>query len=147
MLCVAVFRYAGIERRVAGTDSRLQGLAFYSTNVETAHVVTGNEGLAFFKELAAKDNFVFDTTTDWDKLNDIDLKQYQVILWVNDFPHTEAQRAGFQKYMEHGGRLAGVAYRRLQRRVDQVAVVRGFPGWSSVLHEQLAGATREIDRR
>lgn len=83
-------------------------LAFYSTNVEPDHVKTGNEGLAFFRGVAAKDGFVFDTTTDWDKLNDNDLKPYQVILWVNDFPHTAAQRAAFERYMEHGGGWLGL---------------------------------------
>lgn len=87
--------------------SAFRALAFYSTNVEPAHVQTGNEGLAFFKELAIKENFVFDTTTDWDKLNDKDLKPYQVILWINDFPHTAAQRGAFEKYMEHGGGWLG----------------------------------------
>lgn len=85
-----------------------RALAFYSTNVEPDHVRTGNEGLAFFRELAAKDNFVFDTTTDWDKLNDGDLKPYQVILWMNDFPHTAAQRAAFERYMEHNGAWLGL---------------------------------------
>jgi uncharacterized protein len=87
---------------------QFRALAFYSTNVELAHVRTGNEGLAFFRDLAAKDNFVFDTTTDWDKLNDDDLKSYQLILWINDFPHTPAQRAAFEKYMEHGGGWLGL---------------------------------------
>ena len=45
-------------------------LAFYSTNVEPDHVHVANDALALLQELAAKDNFVFDTTTDWDKLND-----------------------------------------------------------------------------
>jgi len=88
-----------------------RALAFYSTNVEPDHVRTGNEALAFFRDLAAKDNFVFDTTTDWDKLNDNDLKSYQVILWINDFPHTAGQRTAFEKYMEHGGGWLGLACR------------------------------------
>jgi uncharacterized protein len=85
-----------------------RALAFYSTNVEPDHVRTGNEGLSFFRDLAAKENFVFDTTTDWNKLNEKDLKPYQVILWINDFPHTAAQRAAFEKYMEHGGGWLGL---------------------------------------
>jgi len=85
-----------------------RALAFYSTNVEPDHVRTGNEGLAFFRDLAAKNNFVFDATTDWDKLNDADLKPYQVILWINDFPHSEAQRAAFERYMQHGGGWLGL---------------------------------------
>jgi type 1 glutamine amidotransferase len=85
-----------------------RALAFYSTNVEPDHVRTGNEGLAFFRDLAAKNNFVFDATTDWDKLNDADLKPYPVILWINDFPHSEAQRAAFERYMQHGGGWLGL---------------------------------------
>jgi hypothetical protein len=51
-------------------------LAFYSTNVEPDHVHVANDALVFFKALVAKDNFVFDATTDWDKLNARDLKPY-----------------------------------------------------------------------
>ncbi|HTZ49416.1 MAG TPA: ThuA domain-containing protein [Verrucomicrobiae bacterium] len=91
-----------------GQTPEFRALAFYSTNVEPDHVRTGNEGLAFFRELAAKENFAFDTTTDWDKLNDTDLKSYQVILWINDFPHTATQRAAFENYMEHGGGWLGL---------------------------------------
>ena len=87
-----VWLLVGASVALAQTPA-FRALAFYSTNVEPDHVRTGNEGLAFFRDLAAKDNFVFDTTTDWDKLNDPDLKRYQVILWINDFPHTAAQRA------------------------------------------------------
>jgi uncharacterized protein len=82
-------------------------LAFYSTTVEPDHVHVANDALAFFKELAAKDNFVFESTTDWDKLNEKDLKPYQVIIWLNDFPHAPTQRAAFQNYMEHGGAWLG----------------------------------------
>jgi type 1 glutamine amidotransferase len=89
-------------------EPAFKALAFYSTNVEPDHVHTGNDALAFFRELAAKDNFVFDTTTDWDKLNEKDLKPYQVILWLNDFPHTPEQRAAFEKYIEDGGAWLGL---------------------------------------
>jgi type 1 glutamine amidotransferase len=92
----------------AAKEPAFKALAFYSTNVEPDHVRAGNDALAFFREMAAKDDFVFDTTADWDKLNDKDLKPYQVILWLNDFPHTPEQRAAFEKYMEHGGAWLGL---------------------------------------
>jgi uncharacterized protein len=83
-------------------------LVFYSTNVEPDHVRTANDALVFFRVLAAKNNFVLDTTTDWDRLNEKDLKPYQEIFWLNDFPHTPEQRAAFQNYMEHGGGWLGL---------------------------------------
>ena len=85
----------------------LKFLAFYSTNVESDHVKTANDAITFYRELAAKNNFVFDVTTDWNKLNDNDLKPYRLVLWLNDFPKTPQQRAAFESYMEHGGRWVG----------------------------------------
>lgn len=82
-------------------------LAFYSTDVEPDHVKTAKDALAFYAELAAKHNFKLDVTTDWNKLNENDLKPYRLILWLNNFPQTPAQRVAFEKYMEHGGSWIG----------------------------------------
>jgi type 1 glutamine amidotransferase len=82
-------------------------LAFYSTDVEPDHVKTAKDALAFYSDLAAKHNFQLDTTTDWNKLNENDLKPYRLILWLNNFPQTPEQRAAFEKYMEHGGGWIG----------------------------------------
>ncbi|HUE44569.1 MAG TPA: ThuA domain-containing protein [Candidatus Sulfotelmatobacter sp.] len=84
-----------------------KALAFYSTDVEPDHVKTAKDALAFDQELAAKNNFVLDTTTDWTRLNENDLKPYRMILWLNNFPQTPEQRAAFQKYMENGGGWIG----------------------------------------
>src|SRR5580704_4332788 len=89
------------------TRARFQVLAFYSTDVESDHVKTANDALDFYRGLAAKNNFVFDATTDWGKLNDKDLKLYNLILWLNEFPKNAEQRAAFEKYMEHGGGWIG----------------------------------------
>jgi hypothetical protein len=53
-------------------------LAFYSTDVEGDHVKTANDAIAFYRDLAAKNNFVFDLTTDWNKLDDNALKPYKL---------------------------------------------------------------------
>ena len=106
-LCVAVMALF-IWNAAAAKEPAFKALAFYSTSVEPDHVRAGNDALAFFRELGAEDNFVFDSTTDWDKLNDKDLKPYRVILWLNDYPHTPGQRAAFEKYMEHGGGWLGL---------------------------------------
>jgi type 1 glutamine amidotransferase len=88
-------------------DPAFKVLAFYSTDVEPDHVKTAKDALVFYRELAAKRNFILDTTTDWTKLNENDLKPYRLILWLNNFPQTPEQRAAFEKYMEHGGGWIG----------------------------------------
>src|SRR5580658_4764186 len=69
-------------------ESAFKVLAFYSTGVEPDHVHTANDALAFYQALAAKNNFTFDSTTDWNKLNENALKPYRLILWLNNFPQT-----------------------------------------------------------
>jgi uncharacterized protein len=82
-------------------------LAFYSTDVELDHVKTAKDALAFYSDRATKENFILDTTTDWTKLNENDLKPYRLILWLNNFPQTPDQRAACEKYMEDGGGWIG----------------------------------------
>lgn len=82
-------------------------IAFYSTNVEPDHVAFAQDAIAFFNNAASKDNFQFDTTTNWDDLNDAKLRDYQVVLWLNEFPHNAAERVAFEKYMTNGGAWLG----------------------------------------
>jgi uncharacterized protein len=82
-------------------------LAFYSPHAEYDHVVFAEQAIQFFQDAARRDHFDFETTTNWDVLTSESLKQYQVVLWLNDSPHSEAQRASFQQYMSHGGGWLG----------------------------------------
>jgi uncharacterized protein len=86
---------------------RFKALAFYSTKVEGDHVLFANSALKFFSELAAKDNFTFDSTTNWDDLNASNLSKYQLVVWLNDQPPKQEQRRAFQDYMEKGGAWLG----------------------------------------
>jgi len=57
--------------------------------------------------MAAKDDFVFDTTTNWKNLNEAYLKNYQLVIWLDDFPQNAVQRQSFEHYMENGGGWLG----------------------------------------
>jgi uncharacterized protein len=82
-------------------------LAFYSTNVEGDHVDFALQAVKFFAVAAKRDNFQFLSTTNWDDLNPERLKGVQVVMWLNDSPHTARQREAFEQYMEKGGRWFG----------------------------------------
>ncbi|MFZ0816438.1 MAG: ThuA domain-containing protein [Candidatus Sulfotelmatobacter sp.] len=86
---------------------RFKVLAFYSTNVEPDHVQFAETALKFFAARAGSDNFTFDSTTDWERMNDAYLKAYQVVVWLNNSPTNEEQRRSFQRYMENGGAWLG----------------------------------------
>jgi hypothetical protein len=69
----------------APTQPKFRTLAFYSTIVESDHVDFARDCIGFYTKLAAEQNFVFEATTDWKKLNPDNLKNYQVVMWINDF--------------------------------------------------------------
>src|ERR1043165_7474396 len=82
-------------------------LAFYSKTVESDHVDFAKKLRSFMNDVSDERNFTFDVTADWTNLNDTLLNNYQVVMWINDFPHTDAQRKSFQKFMEKGGGWIG----------------------------------------
>src|SRR5580658_3745928 len=82
-------------------------LAFYTDKGEQDHIDFAKQALPFFEGLARKDNFEFQATTRWEDLNAENLKNFQVILWLNDFTHTAEQRKVFEDYMKGGGGWLG----------------------------------------
>jgi len=87
--------------------ARFRVLAFYSETVEHDHVDFAHQEIAFYTEAAKREHYSFDTTKDWNDLNADKLAKYQLVVWLDDFPHTAAQRSAFEQYMEHGGGWLG----------------------------------------
>ena len=111
-LCPALLLCCG----VAGCGVALHGqaapksfrvLGLYSEHVEPDHVAFAHEANAFYAAAAVRDNFTYEASTDWDLLSTASLDRYQVVIWLDDAPHTAAQQAGFRRYMEHGGGWLG----------------------------------------
>ena len=82
-------------------------LALYSTNVEADHVDFAYDAIKFYSKMAAEKGFAFDTTSNWERLNDVNLKDYKVVIWLNEFPHNEVERRSFERYMTNGGAWLG----------------------------------------
>lgn len=103
LLCAAVLSgpHAGAER--AGVNV----LAFYSANWDAAHIAFARDANTWFPEHAAENGFTYTSTTDWNRLTNLDPAQYQVVVFLDDQPHSAGQFAGFQRYMEAGGGFFG----------------------------------------
>ncbi len=86
---------------------RFKVLAFYSNRVEPDHVAFAKDAIAFFKELTEGDGFVFDTTSNMDDLSSPKIRNYQLLMMINDFPESASQRKAFENYMETGGGWMG----------------------------------------
>jgi len=57
--------------------------------------------------MAAKYNFTYEATTNWNQLNADFLSHYQAVLFLDTRPDAPAQRKAFEDYMEHGGAWMG----------------------------------------
>ena len=86
---------------------RFKVAAFYSTRGEMDHINFARDALYFFDLIAGQQDFTFDATTDWTNLNDNYLANYNIILWLNDAPQTDEQRAAFERYINRGGAWIG----------------------------------------
>ena len=86
---------------------RFSAIAFFTGKKDDAHISFLREAVRWFPEQAAKNNFVFDTTSNWRNLNSDFLARYQVVIFLDTRPEDSAQRAAFQSYMEHGGAWMG----------------------------------------
>jgi uncharacterized protein len=91
----------------SGQNSGFRALAFYSGNTESDHVDFAKDAVKFLSQLAANEHFSLETTTKWDDLNDEQLKNYQLVIWLNESPSKNEQRRAFERYMEHGGAWLG----------------------------------------
>ncbi len=108
-LCLAMllFAPAAFAQAGAGQPDRPQKvLLFFSLTVEADHVLFATGALKFFAEAADKHAFRLDATTNWADMNDENLKQYNLIVWLNSIPPS-AQHDAFQHYMENGGAWLG----------------------------------------
>jgi uncharacterized protein len=105
LCCLAALALTGASALSQPRPFRV--IAFYSTHVEQDHVDFALRAIPFFEAMAARDHFTFRTTTNWDEMNPAILKEYQVVLWLDDGPSTAAQRTAFADYMEHGGGWMG----------------------------------------
>ncbi len=86
---------------------RFKVLAFYSQHTEPDHVEFGEEAIRFLSGLAKKDHFTLQTTTNFEDLSRASLKQYQLVIWLNDRPSSPREREGFAQYMDSGGGWLG----------------------------------------
>jgi uncharacterized protein len=105
-LVLTALMYLAVLTAQAQTP-RFRTLAFYSETVEQDHVDFAHQAIKFYSDIAQRDGFEFVATKDWSSLNAQNLADYQVVLWLNDQPHTPEQRAAFEQYMTHGGGWLG----------------------------------------
>jgi uncharacterized protein len=91
----------------ASEHPAFHALAFYTTQGEQDHIDFALGALRFYGDFAKKGHFTLTSTTNWDDMSAEKLKDVQLVIWLNDYPHTPEQRKVFEDYMAHGGAWLG----------------------------------------
>jgi hypothetical protein len=82
-------------------------IAFYTAKEDPAHISFVHEANRWFPAMAAKYHFTYDSTNNWNNLNDSFLQHYQVVIFLDTRPDSLPQRTAFEKYMNNGGAWMG----------------------------------------
>jgi uncharacterized protein len=110
---VRTLLFAFIIPHVHGADAavepppRFRVVAFYTGKNDLAHLSFVREANPWFSEIARKNHFTYEATTDWTNLNAAFLARYDVVLFLDTRPEAPAQREAFRRYMEQGGAWMG----------------------------------------
>jgi hypothetical protein len=108
LLLAVVLLISGLtSTAVAKVQATFNVLAFYSGTYDAAHIDFEKEANQRFPQFGAQNGFSYTATNNWDQLNNLTASQYQVVMFLDDSPHTDAQRNGFQNYMNNGGAFFG----------------------------------------
>lgn len=82
-------------------------IAFYTGKNDQAHISYLTEALKWFPEIARKNKFSFNSTSDWANMNSDFLSNYQLVIFLDTRPEKPEQREAFRKYMDGGGAWLG----------------------------------------
>jgi hypothetical protein len=105
--CLATLIFLSSALSANNSKPKFKVIAFFTAKQDQAHISFVHEAEGWFPQVAAKNNFSFDTTSDWRNLNSDFLSKYQVVVFLDTRPEDSTQRAAFQTYMEHGGAWMG----------------------------------------
>ena len=109
LVCLAVSFFVAppVSAAQEAAAARPRVLAFFTAGGELDHVLFAQQAIRALTAKSASDGYTFSATTDWDGLNDATLRDVRVVIWLNDMPHTAAQRQAFERYMAGGGGWLG----------------------------------------
>jgi len=82
-------------------------VAFFTAKSDLAHISFVHEANKWFPEMAKLYNFSYDSTNNWNNLNQEFLSNYNVVIFLDTRPEGPTQREAFKKYMDDGGAFIG----------------------------------------
>lgn len=106
LLCL-LFTSLALSSNSQNKNHSFKVIAFYTAKEDQAHISFVHEANLWFPIAAKEHNFTYDSTNNWDNLNEAFLSKYQVVLFLDTRPEKPEQRQTFEKYMKNGGAWMG----------------------------------------
>ena len=88
-------------------SSAFKVIAFYTAKNDPAHISFVHEANMWFSKAATKHHFIYDSTNNWNNLNEEFLSAYQMVIFLDTRPDSLNQRLAFESYMKKGGAWMG----------------------------------------
>ena len=89
------------------SSARFRVIAFYTGREDLAHISFVHEANRWFPEMGKIHHFEYDSTNNWNNLNEGFLAGYQVVIFLDTRPDDPAQRQAFESYIKKGGAWMG----------------------------------------
>lgn len=108
-VCSLIISIAGILPGInaAATKPEHAVISFYTAKNDQAHIGFVREADKWFSELAVKKGFIYESTSDWSKMNDEYLSNFDVIIFFDTRPDSLPAREAFRRFIEKGGGFMG----------------------------------------
>lgn len=107
LLAVLLGYQAAPAAHPAHADTPFHVIAFYDGTYDAAHISFVHEANAWFPQQAAANGFTYTATNDWSQLTTANLANYQVVMFLDNYPSTAAEQSAFRTYMDNGGGWIG----------------------------------------
>lgn len=110
ILIIAFFFLSGSQFITGQTPKKnpdFKVIAFYTAKNDPAHISFVHEANRWFSKIAPQYNFSYDSTNNWNNMNESFLSKYQVVVFLDTRPDSLPQREAFKKYMDTGGAWLG----------------------------------------
>lgn len=109
LLFIFVLCFQNIQAAKTGNKNnpKFKVVAFYTGINDAAHVSYVKEANQWFSTISKTYNFEFDSTNNWNNMNDGFLKNYDIVIFTDTRPDSVQHREAFERYMKNGGGFIG----------------------------------------
>lgn len=109
LLFIFVLCFQNIQAAKTGNKNnpKFKVVAFYTGINDAAHVSYVKEANQWFSSISKTYNFEFDSTNNWNNMNEGFLKNYDIVIFTDTRPDSVQHREAFERYMKNGGGFIG----------------------------------------